>query len=386
MSNKEYTWPLFWPTIPDQKKLFAELRDTMETRWIGQGPKVTQFEHLFASKFDAGFAVATSSCTAALHLAYRLAHIEKGDKVISSVLTCTAANHALLMQGAEILFCDIDPKTLNPDPAYARMLCEKYDVRAIVPVHLGGQPCDIGGFSDIAVDGDIPIIYDAAQALGAQYGGQSIDAPLNCGIATCHSFQAIKHLTTGDGGMICLPTWRKDGADRVRKLRWFAIDREAREKEFDWKPWANRSITVDQTEIGYKYQMTDLDACWGLVGLQDIEQTITHRRDLAQAYRHNLLGFDGLVPMDEPGNTACSYSLYGCIVDRRDDFCEALESKGVETNVVQLRNDIYTVFGGKRQDLPAMNEIEDKYIYLPLNSKITQDDVAAICQIVKEGW
>jgi dTDP-4-amino-4,6-dideoxygalactose transaminase len=386
MSDK-YTYPLFWPTIPDQKKLFAELADTLQTRWIGQGPKVTKFEDEFAAKFNAGWAVATSSCTAALHLAYRLAHIEPGDKVISSVLTCTAANHALLLQGAEILFCDIDPETLNPSPRHARLLCKQHEVRAIVPVHLGGQPCDIVGFSDLVTEYEVPVIYDAAQALGAQYHGESIDAPLNCGFATTHSFQAIKHITTGDGGMICVPPWRKDGAERAKKLRWFAIDREAREKKYGWKPWANRAITVDQTELGYKYQMTDLDACWGLVGLQEVDANIEYRRQLAQTYRSQLLGFDGLTPLKEPDNTVCSYSLFGCLVERRDDFCEALEAKGVETNVVQLRNDIYSVFGGKRLDnLEVMNEMEDKYIYLPMNTKLHQDDVAAICQLVKEGW
>ncbi len=386
MSDRKYKWPLFWPHIPDTEKLFAELRDTLKTRWIGQGPKVDVFESMFAEKFNAGWAVAVSSCTAALHLSYRLAHVEEGDHVISSVLTCTAANHALLMQKAKILFCDIDPKTLNPDPNHARHLCDQYEVRAIVPVHLGGQPCDIGGFSALATDYEIPVIYDAAQALGAQYGGESIDAPLNCGFSTCHSFQAIKHITTGDGGMICFPPWGKDQRARAKKLRWFGIDRDARRDQFNWKPWEDRSITVDQEEPGYKYQMTDLDACWGLTGLREVEEIVEYRRGLAESYRSNLLGLDGLTPLHQPDNTQSSYSLFGCIIDRRDDFCQAVEAKGVETHVVQLRNDIYSVFGGKRQNLPAMDEMEERYVYLPLHDQISKEDVEEICKVIKEGW
>ncbi len=111
-------WPLFWPHIPDRISLMAELSDTFNTRWIGQGPKVDAFEQKFREKLNAGLSVATNSCTSALHLAYILAGITEGSNVISPVLTCSATSHPLLQQRANILFCDVDPKTLNSDPLH----------------------------------------------------------------------------------------------------------------------------------------------------------------------------------------------------------------------------------------------------------------------------
>ena len=218
--SEQYRFPLFWPHVPNKEKLFAELDDTLDTRWIGQGPKVDKFEEAFKTKFGAEYAVAVNSGTSALHLAYILAGISRNRElnVISPVFTCTATNHALLYQDAKIHFCDVDPNSLNPDPAHARQLCEKNDIGAIVAVHIGGDPCDIDGFLKLGEEYSIPVIFDAAQALGAKYNGVSIDFPNNCGFATCHSFQAIKHITTGDGGVLVLPTvgkgegwqWAKD--------------------------------------------------------------------------------------------------------------------------------------------------------------------------------
>ncbi len=397
--NTEYRWPLFWPHIPDKEKLLAELEDTINTRWIGQGPKVDEFEKQFAKKFNASYAVAVNSGTAALHLAYVLAGID-GGQVISPVLTCTATNHALLHQDAIIHFCDVDPSSLNPDPSHARRLCEKHDICAIVAVHIGGDPCDIRGFLDVGEEYNVPVIFDAAQALGAKYNGVDICSWNNCGFATCYSFQAIKHITTGDGGMLVLPTvGRGEGLkwargvdseiqtyDRAKRLRWFGIDREAKAKDYDWQPMVGRKITSNQKENGYKYQMTDLDACWGLVGLKEVSRTASLRKQLASLYREQLEGVDGIEFLREDTDRwKSSHWLFGILVEERENFCKFMKSRGVETSVVQVRNDVNDVFGGK-QDLPGMDKVEDKYIYLPLHTAIEKDDVEQICDIVKKGW
>jgi len=397
VSKSQYKWHVFWPTIPDHERLFSEIKDSLSTRWIGQGPKTEKFEQVFKETLQASYAVAVNSGTSALHLAYILAGIKPGDKVISPVFTCTATNHALLYQGAEILFNDVDLDTLCSDAQHARRLCEEHpDVKAIVAVHIAGNPCLIHHFRKLGKERGIPIIYDAAQALDASYGGKSIDHPDNCGFATCHSFQAIKPMTTGDGGMLVLGygRWDVKGDDvtdvvsRAKRLRWFGIDRDSH-RDKGWQPWAGRGITNDQYEVGYKYQMTDLDACWGLVGLMNLEAITAHRMQLSHRYRMNLqsIGFPliSIKPMEVHPGSSCS--MFGVFVSGRDHFCEALASRGVETNVVQVRNDKYSVFKKFiREDLPNMDSIEDRYVYLPLHSLITLDDVDAICVEIAKGW
>lgn len=399
MSETEYRWPLFWPHIPDKKKLFAELEDTLDTRWIGQGPKVDLFEKEFKKKFDATYAVAVSSGTAALHLAYTLAGFQ--GEVISPVLTCTATNHALLYRRVKIHFCDIDPSSLNPDPAHARQLCEANKINAIVAVHLGGDPCDIDGFLELGEEYGIPVIFDAAQALGAKYNGVSICAPSNCGFATCYSFQAIKHITTGDGGMLALPAagrdegleWASDVTheihifERAKRLRWFGIDREAKAREYDWQPMVGRKSTSNQRENGYKYQMTDLDACWGLAGLKEFNEILTHRKQLAYLYTEKLQDVDGIELLRaDTDRWKSSHWIFGFLVENREDFFKFMKSRGVETSVVQVRNDVNDIFGGKKQELPGMNKVEDKYMYLPLHTKMDKEDIEQICEIIQKGW
>jgi dTDP-4-amino-4,6-dideoxygalactose transaminase len=385
----KYKWPMFWPYIPDHTALLEELETTLASRWVGQGPKVDRFETRFAAQFDAAHAVAVNSCTAALHLAYILAGISPFDCVISPVFTCTATNHMLLQREAKILFADVEKGTLNINPKHVSWLLSRYPVKAIIGVHIGGDPCNITELLTLGAHYDIPVIFDAAQALGAVYNGTSICSDKNCGFATTFSFQAIKHITCGDGGMLCLPTGSLNLACRARHLRWFGIDRERRNKEFDWQPWMNRGITVDQYEPGFKYQMTDIAACFGLVGLTRINVVIEHRKKIASIYRKNLSRMHGITLLRDDSATPgweSSYSLFGMFVENRDEFCKTMASRGIETSVVQLRNDLYSVFGGKRQALSNMNEVEEKYIYIPVNPIITEEDAHEISSEILKGW
>ncbi len=359
-SSMKFKWNLFWPHQPDMDRLLAELKDNFESRWWGQGPKVKLFEEKFKSKFSCDNAVMTYSGTGALQLAFRLAGIAAGDYVVSSAVTCTAVHHVLKLIGANILLCDVEPNTLNPDPKHAEELCNRHNVRAIIPVHIAGRPCNIEEFKNLSVVYDVPIIYDACQALGAKFNGRDVLHPDNCGLAAAVSFQAVKVITTGDGGMLALAG---DGhAYRAQVLRWFAIDRERREKEFGFQPWKNRQITTDQEEVGYKFQPTDIDASIGLVQLEEVNEVLALRKRLAHLYRLLLGGECGFTAFDCCDETyQSSHWLFGGLVERRDDFCNAMNSRGVETGMVQLRNDIYTFMGGERRDLPVLNGIEEQY-------------------------
>jgi len=362
---------LFYPNVP--KTAADEVAQVLQSRWIGQGPKVLQFEKEFHQKFlSTHVALAVGSGTDALHLAYILADIKPGDEVIVPVFTCTATNIPLLYQGAKIRFADIEPNTLNIDVNHVKKLVNE-KTKAIVCVHYGGLPCDMDELSAIARQYNIPIIEDSAHALGATYKGKHIG---DISDFSTFSFQAIKHITTGDGGMLTLKN--KDLVEKTKRIRWFGIDRSAKQMG----KWEN-----DIYEVGYKYQMTDIAAAMGLAGLHEFDVVLLLRRFLLEQYEHKLANIPGIKVLGT-GYTDRVSAAWMCTVEveRRVDFMKKLREYKIETGQVHYRNDRYTIFGGRRNDLPNMDAIEDKYMVLPLHTKMTEEDVDYIAKVIKSGW
>ena len=362
---------LFCPNVP--QTAVEEVSKVLQSRWIGQGPKVLQFEKEFQQKFlSTHTALAVGSGTDALHLAYILADIKPGDEVIVPVFTCTATNIPLLYQGAKIRFADIEPNTLNIDVNHVRRLVNE-KTKAIVCVHYGGLPCDMDELSAIAKQYNIPIIEDSAHALGATYKGKHIG---DISDFSTFSFQAIKHITTGDGGMLTLKN--KDLVEKTKRIRWFGIDRSAKQMG----KWEN-----DIYEVGYKYQMTDIAAAMGLAGLHEFDVVLLLRRFLLEQYEQKLANIPGIKVLGT-GYTDRVSAAWMCTVEveRRIDFMKKLREYKIETGQVHYRNDRYTIFGGRRDDLPNMDAIEDKYMVLPLHTKMTEEDVNYIAKVIKSGW
>jgi len=362
---------LFYPNIP--ANAIDEVSKVLRTRWIGQGPKVAQFEKEFEQKFlTDNTALAVGSGTDGLHLGYILAGIEPGDEVIVPVFTCTATNIPLLYMGAKIVFADVDPETLNINIDHVRQLVNER-TKAIVCVHYAGLPCDMDELMAIAREYNIPLIDDAAHALGATYKGQKIGEMTDFSM---FSFQAIKHITTGDGGMLTIKN--KDLVEKAKRIRWFGIDRSAKQMGH----WEN-----DIYEVGYKYQMNDISAALGLAGLAEFDATLKYRQLLFAEYTKQLAGIDGLHIIGT-GVTDREHAAWLCtvLVENRSDFMKKLRSHKIESSQVHYRNDRYTVFGGRRSDLPNMDSVEEKYLVLPLHHKMTLQDVEYIGQVAKSGW
>ena len=362
---------LFYPNIPSTA--IDEVAKVLQTRWIGQGPKVAQFEKEFEEKFlTDNTALAVGSGTDGLHLGYILAGIGPGDEVIVPVFTCTATNIPLLYMGAKIVFADVDPETLNININHVRQLVNER-TKAIVCVHYAGLPCDMDELIAIAKEYNIPLIDDAAHALGATYKGQKIGEMADFSM---FSFQAIKHITTGDGGMLTIKN--KDLVEKAKRIRWFGIDRTAKQMGH----WEN-----DIYEVGYKYQMNDISAALGLAGLAEFDITLKYRQLLFAEYTKQLAGIDGLHIIGT-GVTDREHAAWLCtvIVENRSDFMKKLRSNKIESSQVHYRNDRYTVFGGRRSDLQNMDSVEEKYLVLPLHHKMTIQDVAFIGQVAKSGW
>ena len=352
--------PLFYPQIYKEEWLL-ELSKVFDTRWIGQGTIVDLFEKEFGDKFGYDYCLTVNSGTSALELAYDLIGIREGDEVITTCFTCSATNIPLLRRGAKIIFADINDKLLIDYEDISRKV--NIRTKAIVVVTVGGLPIDERIFF-LAKGLGIPVVIDAAQSLGVSE---------DWGEFICYSFQAIKHFTTGDGGMLVV-RYQKD-YDRAKKLRWFGIDREAK-KRADWRCLVNHQMSMEIEEAGYKFHMNDIAATMGLVGLRHSYQILEYRKALCEYYTKNLPEVECVY--------GGSYWLFGILIDDRDDVMEYLIKNGVECDLIQLRNDIFKVFGGTRLALPNMNRLESRYLYLPLHNKVSAEDVNFITNLLKE--
>ena len=375
MQNKKIV--LFYPYLPDKAK--DEARKQMDTRWHGQGIRVDEFELLFEERISHSHkAVAVNSGTSALHLADILAGIKDGDEVIGPVFSCSASYSGLLYQRAKVVFADINRDNLNINPNHVEELFRQRGerIKAIIAVDYGGYPCDYDRLLEISKKWNVPIIEDAAQAIGAKYKGRNIGeiCPF-----TAFSFQAVKILETADGGILTLEDHMLE--EKAKRLRWFGIDRKAKFAD-RWKK--------DISEIGYKYQMTDISATLGIEGLKQLEQTMAHYKKLFTLYREKLEGIPGIRLMNKDmginDDTNPSYWLCTVEADKRDDLKRKLADNGIESDPTHYRNDRYTVYGGRVYNCPNMDYLEDRYLLLPMHYYVTEEDVEYITNIIKLGW
>jgi len=358
---------LFYPALLKDEWI-EELSKIFDTRWIGQGPKVNEFEKLFGEKFNYEKCLSVNSGSSALELAYTLIDIKEGDEVLCPIFTCTATNIPLKRRNAKLVFIDIDKK-LNPSfEDIERKVTPR--TKAIVVVNLGGILHDRRIY-DLAKSKNIPLVVDACQSLG-------IEEPN--GDYICYSFQGIKHFNTGDGGMLIIKN--KDEYDRAKLLRWFGIDREKKIQN-NWAWTVKHQMALDIIEPGFKYHMNDIAATMGIVGLRNSDRLLEERKRIAATY---ITLFNPKIPERYsyiPYVCGGSYWLFAIITKNRNKLIEDLRSNEIESDPVQLRNDIFTLFGGKKQDnLPNMDKMEDKYLYIPMHNNMTEKDAEEIAKCI----
>ncbi|BCJ94170.1 capsular polysaccharide biosynthesis protein [Anaerocolumna cellulosilytica] len=371
LDDNETNINLFYPYISES--CLEEIQDTLKSRWIGQGPKVDQFETSFSRKIvNNKECVAVGAGTDALHLAYVLAGIKAGDEVICPVFTCTATNIPLLYQNAKVIFADIQKESLNIDPNHVKKLVSE-KTKAIVCVDYGGLPADLDELKEIANEYNIPLIEDSCQAMGATYKGQPIGTIADY---TVFSFQAIKHITSGDGGMLVCKN--KEAAVKAKRLRWFGIDRKAKQNG----TWDN-----DITEVGYKYQMTDLGASLLIPALNEFDSLLKHRKKLFNMYVDELEAIQGIDVVGKD-KTDRSNAAWACTVsvENAKELQRKLREYNIESNQVHYRNDRYSIFANSCGEFPNMDYMEERYLLLPLHHKITEENIVKICSIIKMGW
>jgi perosamine synthetase len=361
-----------WTTVSEQA--IANAVATLRSGFLSEGKQVKRFENELAARLGLARPVALNSGTAALHLALVLAGVKAGDEVIIPPQTFLATGMAVLMQGATPVFADIQYHTGNLDPAAIPGKITSR-TKGIIPVHWAGYPCDLAELNPLAAGHNLALIEDAAHALGAAYQGKPIGAISRF---TCFSFQAIKHLTTGDGGALCC--LRAEDEQRARARRWFAIDRDHSPPSFLGER------VYDATEVGYKYHLNDLGAAIGLGNLEVFPQVLARLRALAGQYRRQLSGVPGITLLESRTDRESACWLFTLLAERRDDFLRALQGRGVPASVFHQRIDRNSVFGGRRRDLPNMARFEDAQASLPLHAGLTDEDAAHVVSAVRAGW
>jgi len=352
-------------------KLVAQ---TMESGWLSEGKLVKEFEQRLASNLGLQHPVALNSGTSALHLALVVAGVGRGDEVILPAQTFVATGLVILMQGAIPVFADIDPLTGNLSSiSIAHKITSQ--TKAIIPVHWGGYPCDMDEINSLASKQNIAVIEDAAHALGSTYKGKPIGTISRF---TAFSFQAIKHLTTGDGGVLCC--LNEQDAHLAFTKRWFGIDRA------NSQPSILGERVYDIDSVGYKYHMNDLSAAMGLGNLDDFPQRLLRRQEIAGIYRRQFKDVAGIQLLKREEDRTSAYWLFTMLVEKRECLIRKLAEKGLPASVVHLRIDHNSIFGGLRDDLPGQAEFNERQVAIPVHEGLTNVDVEKITRVIISGW
>jgi perosamine synthetase len=348
--------------------------ETLRSTFISEGKRVREFEEELTHTLRIVRPVAVNSGTSALHLALVLSGVGPGDEVILPPQTFVASGLAILMCGAKPTFADIEPFTGNIAPI---SLSEKITPRtkAIMPVHWGGYPCDMDEINAIAVEHGLAVIEDAAHALGATYKGRPVGGLSRF---TAFSFQAIKHLTTGDGGALCC--MQEEDYEAARRKRWFGIDRE-RDKQ---SILGEREYDLEG--IGFKYHLNDLAAAVGLGNLPDVPDILARHRNIARIYCQELSDVPGLRLLEYRTDRESSWWFFGVLVEQRKDFIRALKSRGIPSTVVHQRIDRNRVFGGEREELVGQRFFNERQVALPIHCNLLDDELECVLASIKKGW
>lgn len=383
------TIPLFKVRMADEAG--DEVAKVLRSGYIGEGPKVKEFEQQIeqrllrenpALSMPNKFVAATNSATSAEHLAYHVMQvqgdIQPGDEVLATPLTCTATNWPILANGLKIRWVDINPTTLNMDlDDLARKITPQ--TKAIMVVHWGGYPVDMERLEQIRDDakstiGVYPtIIQDCAHALGSTLNGYSL---ISWGDFATYSFQAIKHLTCGDGG--ALVTVHEDDLRQAKLLRWYGINREGSRTDF--------RCEGDIAAWGYKFHMNDISATIGLANLSLLDDTLAKHRANAAFYNEALSLETEVMLLDNDEGFDSSYWLYTIRVNRREQFMAMMKSKGVMVTRVHERNDKHSCVQEYRALLPNLEEVSKDMICIPVGWWVTEEDREYIVECIRGGW
>ena len=373
MNKKSSLIPNYQPFIPEES--IDRVVAVLKSGWIGgDGPQVKEFEGEIAKIIKNINVLAVNSGTSALQLALRLAGVAGGE-VVTTPMTCFATSAAIASEGAVPVWADIDPETGNIDPYdIAKKITKR--TKAIMVVHWGGAPAEVDFINKIAAIYNLPVIEDGAQALGSEYEDKPIGSHSDF---VAFSFQAIKIINTADGGL--LATKKESDAKRGKILRWYGIDREERK-------WDERNIFWEYpiSEVGYKMQMTDINASIGLGQLPYLKKHLSHRQKLAKLYEDALKNSKTITAQKILPKARSNYWIFTVICDSQETknkLWQAMNKISVKIEEAHRRNDLYPVFKDfKKGNLPGVDYFDKNHVIIPIGHWISVKDASAIAEIL----
>lgn len=351
---------------------WLSVREPIFSGWLTSGPKVREFERLFAERHKVKHAIAVTSATTALHLSMISMNVKEGDEVIVPAFTWVSTANVVLYQGATVVFADIDPKTFNMNPVDLRKRITKR-TKAIIPVHLFGLAADMDAIKSVA--GNIPLIEDGACAAGSGYKGIPAGGLAKLG---CFSFHPRKSITTGEGGMV---TTNDDGlAELIKSLRNHGASISEEERHLGPKPF----ILPEFNLLGYNYRMTDLQAAVGIPQLKKLDRFIDERDRWANYYKKHLSSLDWMDLPVVTNDYRHGWQSFVVTIDEskapftRNEIMERLQKKGISTrpgtHAVHMLGYYRQKYGLNENDFPAARDANNHSMAIPLHNRMSVDD------------
>lgn len=358
-----------------------EVVAVLQSGWLGTGPRVARFERDFSSYQGSEHVAALYSCTAALHLSILAAGIGPGDEVITTPLTFCATINAILHSGATPVLADVDPVTMNIDPAEVER-CITGRTKAILPVHFAGRPCEMDALCGIADKHGLKLIEDCAHAIETEYHGRKVGSFGDFG---CYSFYATKNVAMGEGGMVVAR--REEDIARIKVLGLHGMSRDA------WKRFSDDGYKHYQViEAGFKYNMMDLQAAIGIHQLARVEEYWPIRQSIWQRYQQAFKDIPVATPAEPAVDTRHAHHLYTIQIDsdlcqlERDDFLMEMTRHrigvGVHYQSVSEHPYYQQKLGWRPEHHPNAMKIGRQTVSLPISAKLSESDVERVIDAV----
>ena len=373
-------YPLFKVHVKTHEAL-ERIKEVLNSGFMNEGVQVSQLTTAFKVRMRTQNLIMTNSCTSALTLALRLAGLKSLDDVISTPMTCVATNTPIVTQNADIIWADIDPNTgCISTQDVARLLEENPDTKIVMAVAWAGIPPDLEPLVDVCHKHGAKLILDAAHAMGAMYKDKAIHEWADF---TCYSLQAIKHITTGDGGI--LVSKDKDDHERAKRLKWFGIDRDkAKDSDGNWK---GQHWDFDIAEAGHKFNMNNLTAALGLAQMPYVDGIIENHRYNSDTYDYRFKKSKYITPMNpdydcNPSNWVYTVRLDVSKVDKMW-LLEQLNKEGIAAGIVHVPNHGYTCFKKYERAFDGVTEFSKEQFSLPVGWWLDDDDVKHIAARVE---
>ncbi len=362
--------PLAQPDIGEEE--IRLVNEVLRSGWLSMGPKVGEFEEKFANYIGTKHAIAVNSGTSGLHLCMNAIGIKKGDEVITSPFSFIASSNCIMFEGGKPVFVDIDPDTLNIDAERIEAAITK-NTKAILPVHVFGQPCEMGAIMDIAEDHNLAVVEDACEAIGAEYNCQKAGT---FGDASVFAFYPNKQMTTGEGAIIVTDD------DNIAKLC-RSLRNQGRSEDEEW---------LNHVRLGYNYRLDEMSCALGIGQLNRIDELLDKRDKVAEEYTRHLSSVNEITTQYLDPKVKMSWFVYVVQMDKdmsRNKVMDYLKEHGVSCRPyftpIHLQPFYREMYGYRKGDFPICEKVCNSTIALPFYGNIDKETIGQVCSVLKDS-